>query len=130
VSEVDELVARVRNRGPQALPLDAWDEASIWGWNETTGSLYAHMWRNTDDPARPPAIRIEPDDCTPAITLLPTLAQYIAMAADCDPWKVLTILDRAVDQDEDKNQGAETDEADTVVTMTQSYGIWRPPNSG
>src|SRR5262249_33023080 len=97
VNEIDELVARVRARGPQPLPLAGGARTSVWGWDEAIGSLYAHLWGNTDDPASPPAIRIGPDDYTPAITLLPTLAQYVAMAADCDPWTVLTILDRAVD---------------------------------
>ncbi len=120
MNELDELVARVRARGPQPLPLDGWDEASIWGWDEAVGSLYAHLWRNTDDPASPPAIRIEPDAYTPAITLFPTLAQYIAMAVDCDPWRVLTILDRAVDQDEDED---DDHYPGTVVTMTEGHSL-------
>ena len=117
--ELDELVARVRARGPQPLPLDGWNRASIWGWNETIGSLYAHLWRTTDDPAEPPAITIGPDDYTPAITLLPTLAQHVAMGADCDPWRVLTILDRAVDQYEDDDDHY----PGTVVTMTEGYSL-------
>jgi hypothetical protein len=120
VNELDELVARVRARGPQSLPLDGWDRASVWGWDEAIGSLYAHLRRNTDDPARPPAFRIGPDDYTPAITLLPTLAQYIAMAADCDPWRVLTILDRAVDQDGDEDDDHYTG---TVVTLTEGHSL-------
>jgi hypothetical protein len=118
VDELDVLVARVRARGPQPLPLDGWDRASVWGWDEAVGSLSAHLWRNTDDPAGPPAVRIGPDGYTPAITLLPTLAQYIAMAADCDPWRVLTILDRAVDQDEDGDHYT-----GTVVTMTEGHSL-------
>jgi hypothetical protein len=116
VSELDQLVARVRARGRQALPLDGWNRASTWGWDEATGSLYAHLWRNADDTAKPPTVRIGPDEYTPPITLLPTLAQYIAMAADCNPWKVLTILDRAVDQDEDDDHYTGTN-----VTITESY---------
>jgi hypothetical protein len=131
VDELDETVSRVRALGPMTLPLDGWDRASIWGWDESTSSLYAYLWRNTDDPTMPPTIRIEPDDYTPAITLLPTLAQHIAMVADRRPWKVLTILDRAVDQDEDdEDQDAEAGPPGTVVTMTEGYGIWWPPNFG
>jgi len=106
----------VRARGRQVLPLDGWNRASTWGWDEATGSLYAHLWRNVDDPAKPPTVRIGPDEYTPAITLLPTLAQYIAMAADCNPWKVLTILDRAIDQDEGNDHYTGTN-----VTITESY---------
>jgi len=124
MDEVDETVARVRAHGPAPLPLDGWDRTSIWGWDETTGSLYAHLWRNGDDPAKPPAIRIGPDDFTPAITFAATLAQHIAMAVDCDPWDVLTALhqveDEGVSHDDD-----EADEAGTVVTMTEGYDIWR-----
>jgi len=74
------------------LPLDGWDQASFWGWDETTGSLYACLRRNTADPVKPLAIRIGPDDYTPAITCDVTLAQHIAMATDCDPRSVLTAL--------------------------------------
>ena len=124
MDEVDETVARVRAHGPAPLPLDGWDRASIWGWDETTGSLYAHLRPNDGDPQEPPAIRIALDDFTPAITVLPTLAQYIAMAVNCEPWKVLTVLDRAVDQDEDYvEKNAETGAAGTVVIMTDGYDI-------
>jgi hypothetical protein len=129
VDELDETVARVRAHGPAPLPLDGWDHTSIWGWDETTGSLYAHLWRNSDEPAKPPAIQIGPDDFTPAITLAATLAQHIAMAVDCDPWDVLTALyqvdDKGVSHDDD-----EADEAGTVVTMTEGYDIWCPPRFG
>jgi len=134
VDVIDETVARVRERGPVPLPLDGWDQASIWGWDETTSSLYAHLWRNTDDPAKPPTIRIGPDDLTPAIEFPATLAQYIAMAIDCGPWKVLAGLykidDQAEEDWEDEEDDAEVAEAGTVVTMTEGCGIWWPPNFG
>ena len=124
INGVDETVAWVRAHGPALLPLDGWDRTSIWGWDETTGSLYAHLWRNGDDAAKPPTIRIGPDDFTPAITFAATLAQHVAMAVDCDPWDVLTALhqveDEGVSRDDD-----EADEAGTVVTMTEGYDIWR-----
>ena len=124
MNELDEAVSQVCARGPVPLALDGWDRASIWGWDETTGSLYAHLRPNDGDPQEPPAIRIALDDFTPAITVLPTLAQYIAMAVNCDPWKVLTVLDRAVDQDEDcVEKNAETGAAGTVVIMTDGYDI-------
>ena len=126
MDELDETVAWVRAHGPAPLPLDGWDRASIWGWDEATGSLYAHLWRNTDDPSKPPAIRIEPDDYTPAIPFPATLAQYAAMALDCDPWDVLTVLYEVADQDQDwrdeaQNFGAA--EGGTVVTMSEGYSV-------
>src|SRR5262249_6352098 len=121
MDEVDETVARVRAHGSAPLPLDGWDRTSIWGWDETTGSLYAHLWRNGDDPAKPPAIQIGTDDFTPAITFAATLAQHIAMVVDCDPWDVLT----ALHQVEGVSHDDEADEAGTVVTMTEGYDIWR-----
>jgi hypothetical protein len=131
VDEVDETVARIRAHGPAPLLLDGWDRASIWGWDETTGSLYAHLWRNGDDPARAPVIRIGPDDFTPAISFPETLAQHIAMAAGCNPWKVLTALLKIDDQNEYRDTERENVEANadgTVVTMTQSPDTWWPPD--
>ena len=131
MDELDEFVARVRASGPVPLPLDGWDQASIWGWDDTTGSLYAHLWSNTDDPARPPAIRIGLDDLTPAITLPETLALHIAMAVDRSPWEVTSAMDEADDQDDedwdDEESDVEADEASTMVTMTEGHGIWWPP---
>jgi hypothetical protein len=126
VDQVDELLTWVRARGPVPLLLDGWDQASIWGWDETTGSLYAHLRRNTDVPEKPSAIRIEPGDYTPAITFPETLAQYIAIAVGCSPWRVITILDEVVNQGEDLSGESETvsaDEAITVVTMRAGYRI-------
>jgi len=120
--------------GSWTRPLDGWDHASIWGWDEAVDSLFADLRRNSDDPDKLPVIRIRPDDYTPVITLLSTLAQHIAMAAGRDPWEVVTALHEADDQDEedwdDDEIGAERDEAGTVVTMTEGYGIWWPPNFG
>jgi len=101
LDDMDETVVWVRARGPQPLPLDGWDQASVWGWDEATGSLYAHLWHNVDDPAKPPTIRIEPDDYTLPIPFCATLAQHIAMAADCSSWDVLTALYQVADQDTD-----------------------------
>jgi hypothetical protein len=132
MDQMDETVARVRARGPVPLPLDGWDQASIWGWDETTGSLYAHLWRNADDPAKPPTVRIEPGEYTPAITLPETLAQHIAMAADCDPWDVIDVMDEVVLAQGDEGEGwddTEAAEARTVVTMTEGHDIWWPPHA-
>jgi hypothetical protein len=133
MDQVDETVARVRARGPVPLPLDNWDHASIWGWDEATGSLYAHLWRNTDDPAEPPTVRIEPDEYTPAITFPETLAQHIAMAADCDPWDVIDDMDEVVlTQGSERGDWGDTEAAEassTVVTMTEGHDIWWPPHA-
>lgn len=136
MDEIDELVARVRAVGPVPLPLDGWDQASIWGWDEAAGSQYAHLWRNTDDPAKPPTMLIGPDDRTPAFTLPETLAIQIAMAIDGDPWEVTAAMDEADDQDKededwdgDEEDDAEAGEGGTIVTMTEGYDIWWPPNA-
>ncbi len=116
----DETVAAVRTRGPLPLPLEGWDQASVWGWDQATGSLYALLLRNTDDPARTSAIRIGPDDYTPAITCDVTLAQHIAMATGCSPWKALwSLLDAAGLNDEDDPPA--DNEGGTVATMTEGY---------
>jgi len=118
----DETVAAVRAHGPVRLPLDGWDQASVWGWDETIGSLYAHLWRNTDDQVKPPAIRIGPDDYTPAITFAITLAQHIAMAADCSPWRALTALHDAAGLNDEDDPPASS-ESGTVVTISERYGL-------
>ena len=138
--ELDEVVAWVRARGPQPLPLDGWDQASIWGWNEAAGSLYAHLWRNTDDPGGPPAIRIEPGEYTPPITWPETLSQYVAMALDLSPWTVDTVIGDMVEVigdmvEQDRDRAAEDRAATptspgTTVTMLEGHGIWWPPDSG
>jgi hypothetical protein len=87
------------------------------------------LWRNTDDPAEPPAVRIGPDDYTPAITFAATLAQHTAMAADFDPWDVLTALFEVDDRDCEDGDAETDDDAGTVVTMTEGYDIWWPPEA-
>lgn len=125
MDEIDELVAWAREHAPLPLLLDGWDQASIWGWDETTASLYAHLWRNTDDPANPPTIRIERDEYTPVITWPETLAQHIAMAAECDPWSVIARMDQVVREQGgganwyDDGNGIAATRGSTVVTMTE-----------
>jgi hypothetical protein len=128
VEELDETVARVRALGPVPFQLTGWDHASIWGWDETTGSLYAHLWRNTDDPGGPPPIQIGADELTPEIKFPATLAQHIAMAIDCDPWKVAAIL-LSVDDHADESSDAQATEGGTVVTITEGYSIWWPSDA-
>lgn len=118
----DETVTAVRGRGALPLPLEGWDQASTWGWDETTGSLYARLQRNTEDSASPPMIRIGSDDYTPAITWPETLAQHIAMATDCDPWTALTALFDAAGLNDEDNAPADH-EGGTVVTMTEGYNL-------
>ncbi len=126
MDELEEIIAWVRTHGPQPLPLDGWDQASIWGWDEATGSLYAHLWRNIDDPARAPTIRIEAGDYTPAITLLPTLSQHIAMASDTDPWEAVTALlevEGTQEYRDSKEERTRASEGGIVVTMTEEYSL-------
>jgi hypothetical protein len=129
VDEIDELVAWAREHAPLPLPLSGWDQASIWGWDKTTGSLYAHLWRNTDDPANPPTIRIGPDQYTPVITWPETLAQHIAMAAECDPWSVIARMDQVVREQGggaswyDEGNGIAATSGGTVVTMIEKCSL-------
>jgi len=122
----DETVAAVRTRGPLPLPLEGWDQASVWGWDEATRSLYAHLWCNSDDPAKASAIRIGPDDYSPAITCDVTLAQRIAMVTGCDPWRALWVLLDAAGLNED-DRPADI-EGGTVVTVTEGYRSPEWPN--
>jgi len=98
--------------------------------------LFAELWRNTENPAKPPTIRIGPDDFTPGLTCPVILTQHIAMATGRDPWEVLTALEEADDQGaegedwDDEDDDTEAGEAGTVVTMTEGSGIWWPPNFG
>ncbi len=105
MDEIDALVARVRADGPVPLPLNGWDQASIWGWDETANSLFAELWRNPDDPAKPPTRRIGPDDFTPAITY-----------QDEEDW-------------DDEGDDAQPGGGSTDVTITEGYGIRWPPSS-
>jgi len=116
----DETVAAVRGRGPLPLPLEGWDQASVWGWDETTGSLYAQLRRNTDDQA--PVVQIGPGEYTPTITCDATLAQHIAMAAECSPWRALTALLDAAGLNDEDDPPPDT-QGGTVVTMTEGYSL-------
>jgi hypothetical protein len=94
-----------------------------WQWlGLAAGSLYAHLRRNTDDPAKPPGIQIEPDDYTSAITFAITLAQHIAMVADCSPWRALMALHDAAGLN-DEDDGPAGIERGTVVTMSEGYSL-------
>jgi len=129
VDEIDVLVMRVQANGPVPVLLDGWDQASVWGWDESTDSLYAHLWRNTDDTAQIPAIRIGPDEYTPVIPCPVTLALHIAMAINRDSWDVFDALDRADvwGSEEGDNWGVGDDlqvgEGGTVVTMGEGYSL-------
>src|SRR5207248_7504930 len=118
------------------LLLDGWDRASIWGWDSATGSLYAHLCRNVSAPDQPLTIQIGPDELTPAITVPATLAQHIAMAAECDPWDAIAAMDEVRNRDEegkdwdDEEVAARSREGSTAVTMTEGYDIWWPRSFG
>jgi hypothetical protein len=124
--DVDEAVVWVRAHGPQPLPLDGWDRSSVWGWDEASGSLYAHLWRNSENAARPPAIRVEAGEYTPAIIWPEALAQHIAMATGCDPWTALTALFDAAGLNDEDGPPARS-EGGTVVTMTEGYRLTEWP---
>lgn len=32
-----------------ALPLDGYEDASTWGYDDQQGTYFAHLWRNTSD---------------------------------------------------------------------------------
>jgi hypothetical protein len=131
VNELDATVACVRAHGPAPLPLDGWDHASIWGWDETASSLYAHLWRNDDDPAKPPSIQVESGDYTPSITFPESLAQHVAMATGCNPWEVLTALLKIDAPDQYRyggHKGSRTSEPGTTATLTQGYKTRWPPD--
>lgn len=131
VDDLDEIVAWARAHGPAPLLLEGWDRTSIWGWDDATGSLYAHLRRNSDDPGKPPTIRIGPDDYTVAIVLPEVLAQHIAMAIGGSPWNVITALDDIVgghDELSAMSEDVTTDPAGTAVTMTEGHDIWWPPS--
>jgi hypothetical protein len=133
VNELDDPVDWVRAHGPAPLLLDGWDDASTWGWDDTTGSLYANLWRNTDDPATTPTIAVRPGDLTPPITVAVTLAQHIAMCTDSSPWAVDTAMDEAIRKSDDSPQPEGTAlgrEADTEVTVTDGHEIWWPQSLG
>jgi hypothetical protein len=127
VDEIDELVVWARAHGPLPLRLEGWDYTSVWGWDETTGSLYARLWRNTDDQAKQPGTRIGPDEYTPAITFAITLAQHIAMATGYDPWSVIARMDQVVLEQSggaswyDGESDIQPRAGGTVVTISEGY---------
>jgi len=132
MDDTDETVAWLRAHGPTPLLLDGWDRSSTWGWDESTSSLYAHLWRNTEDTARAPSVRIGADEFTSPITYPETLAQHIAMAVGCNPWQVLTALLRVDAQEQHRHDGHEnaTDrDAATVVTIAKGHDLWWPPEA-
>jgi len=134
MDDTDETVAWVRAHGPAPLPLDGWDNASTWGWDERTGSLYANLRRNTENPIGTPSIRIRQDEFTATIRYPETLAQHIAMAVGCNPWQALTALlemDAKERHGHQPLQNATDSDAATVVTMTHGHDLrWPPEETG
>src|SRR5215472_17129944 len=120
MDELDDLVAQVRVNGLVPLPLEGWDQASIWGWDERASSLFADLWCNTDDPTQPPTIHIASDEFTPAITIPETLALHIAMAVNRSPWEVTSAMDEA---EQDNEGDTMTGEGSTTVIMTEGHSL-------
>jgi len=52
-------VERLRLLGVNA-PERGWDDYSVWGWDPQEGTLFAQLWRNTDDSGDPPQHWITP----------------------------------------------------------------------
>jgi hypothetical protein len=53
----------MRQPGPFGFLLEGWEDRSVWGWDEGTGSWWAQLWRNDlpDDPvADAPHVGIGP----------------------------------------------------------------------
>ena len=70
------------------LDLPGWEDYSVWGYDETEGSLFAQLWPNLPDDAsedeqdqmaeKPPLIWITPAHGYPQITNPADLAAHIA----------------------------------------------------
>src|SRR5258708_7292984 len=81
VDPADGLDTEVREHGELTLSLKGYDDdISMWGWNEEGGYLFAHLWREEDDPDEPPAISITPSKRWPATADIQVLASYISSA--------------------------------------------------
>ena len=133
--ELDEVAARVRARGPAPLPLDGWDDASIWGWGMKPPASCTPICGTT--PRTRPCHRrygSDPTTSTPVITSPEILAQRIALAADSSLWKVLTALltaDRQGGSDDVTGPGPgghpELQGPSRVVRRLKRHGIFLLP---
>jgi hypothetical protein len=72
-------MAGITITGHRGLPLAGWDDYSIWGVDSASGSLFAQLWRNDDDPDADPRAWIMPPRW-PDTRDLTDLARMIAAA--------------------------------------------------
>jgi hypothetical protein len=66
-----------------ALYLPGWERYSIWGWDGREGSLFAQLWRNTDDRDAEPSIWITTLTGWPAVREPEVLAEWVSSATGC-----------------------------------------------
>ncbi|MFG3439961.1 hypothetical protein ACGF0J_22160 [Nonomuraea sp. NPDC047897] len=84
----------MRNPGPFGLYVEGWENRSVWGWDEGTGSWWAQLWRDDlpDDPvADAPHVGIGPlyGQHIPAVS---GLVPLIAAATGVEPGRVDQVL--------------------------------------
>jgi hypothetical protein len=80
---VSSAAARLRDHGRMPLVLAGWEDYSVWGWDEQEGTLFAQLWRNTDDSGDPPRHWITPVYGWPETGSPVELAARIAAMTGC-----------------------------------------------
>jgi hypothetical protein len=91
---VSPAVSQLRDRGRMPLVLAGWDHYSVWGWDAQDGSLYAQLWRDTDDSGDPPRHWITSACGWPETGSLAELATRIVSVTGCALRDVLLALAR------------------------------------
>jgi hypothetical protein len=79
-------------RGRMPIDLPGWDYYSIWGWDDQEASLFAQLWRNTDDGGEEPRYWVSSVVGWPVTGLPEVLAGWIAQVTGSDPRDVLHAL--------------------------------------
>ena len=91
---VSPAAAQLRGRGRMPIDLPGWDYYSIWGWDDQEVSLFAQLWRNTDDGGEEPRHWISSVVGWPATGSPEVLAGWIAQVTGSEPRDVLRALAR------------------------------------
>ena len=91
---VSPAAAQLRDRGRMPIDLPGWDYYSIWGWDDQEASLFAQLWRNTDDGGEEPRHWVSSVVGWPVTGSPEVLAGWIAQVAGSDPRDVLRALAR------------------------------------
>ncbi|MFI9841847.1 hypothetical protein ACIHFD_32755 [Nonomuraea sp. NPDC051941] len=84
----------MRHPGPFGFLLEGWENRSVWGWDEGTGSWWAQLWHNDlpDDPvADAPHVSIGPL-AGQHISAASGLVPLIAAATGADPDRIDQLL--------------------------------------